>query len=85
MKNTLNVKYKKIDIDKGCALNSVAMVFDYYKKKFDPSEFVKTISCRDRGYDLSEIAEELIKTGENVEFGFWDDEMIGKSNAKKTE
>lgn len=82
-KKRLDVKHKKIDIKNGCAINCVAMVFDYYKKDFNLISFLEGITCRDKGYDLSEIAIRLIENGEKVEFGFWDDEIIGKKNSTK--
>jgi len=81
-KKILNIKYKKVNIKDGCAINCVSMVLSYYGKEFDFKKFLKNVSCRDRGYDLLEIITQLKKMDIDIEFGFWDEEIIGKKNIK---
>jgi len=63
-----------------CAISCIAMMMEYYHKSFNAQRFIKDLSIDKYGYSLLDIASQLIKDGQKIEFGFWDEDLIKKDS-----
>jgi len=72
--------------DQSCGLSCTAMILKYKKIDFDIQKIISSINVDEYGYSLLDIAEKLSESGVNLEFGFWDDDLIGENyyNSKIT-
>lgn len=76
----LSVSLIKQKNQKNCAIACLAMIMKYYQKSFDQREFIKSLEVDQYGYSLLDIASQLIKNGQKIEFGFWDNDLIKKDS-----
>lgn len=74
----LKVPYIPQKNPKECAIACVAMILNYYKRKFAKEKFLKKLKVDKYGFSLSDIAKETIDSGYKIEFGFWDSDLIKK-------
>jgi len=65
---------------KNCAISCIAMMMEYYHKSFNVKRFTKDLSIDEYGYSLLDIASQLMKDGQKIEFGFWDEDLIKKES-----
>jgi predicted double-glycine peptidase len=81
MKNIkLQIQLISLPDDQSCALSCVAMILAYQKSSIEVKSIINKIKVDEWGFSLLDIAEVLVKLNLNIEFGFFDEDIIGKRN-----
>lgn len=75
----IEIPFKFHTFNQGCLIACLEMVMNIQNPGFQIENFIKTLQKNKFGYDIQEIAEGLAKRGFDIEYGFYDRDILGKN------
>lgn len=75
----IEIPFKFHTFNQGCLIACLEMVLKKMHPDFPVNDFIRSLHKNKFGYDIQKVAEKLIENNFKIDYGFYDQDILGKN------